>query len=119
MLETAARSTVIEVRGVCQSYPRDGSNDLVVLEQVELTLRQGEIVGLLGRSGSGKSTLLRIIAGLSNPTRAEVVCHGECVHGPTTGVAMVFQTFALFPWLTVLENVELGLEAIGVEKVER
>jgi NitT/TauT family transport system ATP-binding protein len=119
MLDTAAKNTLIEVRGVCQSYPRAGSNDLVVLEQVELTLRQGEIVGLLGRSGSGKSTLLRIIAGLSTPTRGEVICHGECVHGPTMGVAMVFQTFALFPWLTVLENVELGLEAIGVEKTER
>jgi NitT/TauT family transport system ATP-binding protein len=114
-----AKNTLIEVRGVCQSYPRHGSNDLVVLEQVELTLRQGEIVGLLGRSGSGKSTLLRIIAGLTTPTRGEVICHGECVHGPTMGVAMVFQTFALFPWLTVLENVELGLEAIGIEKTER
>jgi NitT/TauT family transport system ATP-binding protein len=119
MLDTAAKNTLIEVRAVCQSYPRPGSNDLVVLEKVELTLRQGEIVGLLGRSGSGKSTLLRIIAGLSTPTRGEVICHGECVHGPTMGVAMVFQTFALFPWLTVLENVELGLEAIGVEKAER
>jgi NitT/TauT family transport system ATP-binding protein len=119
MLETLANAPLIEVRGVCQSYAREDANDLVVLEQVDLTLRQGEIVGLLGRSGSGKSTLLRIIAGLFRPTRGEVVCHGKSVRGPTLGVAMVFQTFALFPWLTVLENVELGLEAIGVEKSER
>jgi NitT/TauT family transport system ATP-binding protein len=119
MLETLANAPLIEVRGVCQSYARADANDLVVLEQVDLTLRQGEIVGLLGRSGSGKSTLLRIIAGLFRPTRGEVVCHGQSVRGPTLGVAMVFQTFALFPWLTVLENVELGLEAIGVEKSER
>jgi NitT/TauT family transport system ATP-binding protein len=119
MLETLANAPLIEVRGVCQSYARADANDLVVLEQVDLTLRQGEIVGLLGRSGSGKSTLLRIIAGLFRPTRGEVVCHGQSVRGPTLGVAMVFQTFALFPWLTVLENVELGLEAIGIEKSER
>jgi len=119
MLETTAKLPLIEVRGVCQSYPRADNNDLVVLEQVDLTLREGEIVGLLGRSGSGKSTLLRIIAGLTTPTRGAVVCHGQSVDGPTLGVAMVFQTFALFPWLTVLENVELGLEAIGVEKAER
>jgi NitT/TauT family transport system ATP-binding protein len=119
MLETIPKLPLIEVRGVCKSYPRDGNNELVVLETVDLTLRQGEIVGLLGRSGSGKSTLLRIIAGLATPTRGEVICHGRSVHGPTLGVAMVFQTFALFPWLTVLENVELGLEAIGVEKGER
>jgi NitT/TauT family transport system ATP-binding protein len=119
MLDTPGKATLIDVKGVCQSYPRPGSNDLVVLETVDLTLRQGEIVGLLGRSGSGKSTLLRIIAGLTTPSRGEVICHGECVRGPTMGVAMVFQTFALFPWLTVLENVELGLEAMGVEKGER
>jgi NitT/TauT family transport system ATP-binding protein len=119
MLETTAKEPLLEVRGVCQSYPRADNNDLVVLEQVDLTLRRGEIVGLLGRSGSGKSTLLRIIAGLTRPTRGAVVSHGRSVSGPTLGVAMVFQTFALFPWLTVLENVELGLEAIGVEKAER
>lgn len=119
MLDTAAKATLIEVRGVGQRYPRRDAPELVVLDEVNLTLRQGEIVGLLGRSGSGKSTLLRIIAGLATPTRGEVISHGECVHGPTMGVAMVFQTFALFPWLTVLENVELGLEAIGVDKAER
>jgi NitT/TauT family transport system ATP-binding protein len=86
---------------------------------VNLQLKPGEIVGLLGRSGSGKSTLLRIIAGLLAPTQGEVVWRGSRLQGPAPGVAMVFQSFALFPWLTVQENVELGLEAQGVAREER
>ena len=78
-----------------------------------------EIIALLGRSGSGKSTLLRIISGLLTPSEGKVVIDGSPVVGPADGVAMVFQTFALFPWLTVLENVELGLEAQGVPQEER
>ncbi len=87
-----------------------------MLENVDLTIRSGEIVGLLGRSGSGKSTLLRIIAGLISPSSGAASCRGEAIQGPPHGVAMVFQSFALFPWLTVLQNVELGLEALGVER---
>ena len=98
---------------------RTRSADLVVLDGVDLTLRPGEIVGLLGRSGSGKSTLLRIIAGLLTPTAGEVTWQGKALRGPAQGVAMVFQSFALFPWLTVQENVELGLEAQGVKRDER
>ena len=79
---------------------------------------QGQIVGLLGRSGSGKSTLLRLIAGLAQPTGGTVTYLGEPVHGPAAGIAMVFQSFALFPWLTVLENVQLGLEALGLPEAE-
>src|SRR3569832_2445437 len=86
---------------------------------VVLTIRSGEIVGLLGRSGSGKSTLLRIIAGLVAPSAGDAKCRGETIMGPLNGVFMVFQSFALFPWLTVLQNVELGLEALGVESSER
>jgi NitT/TauT family transport system ATP-binding protein len=91
----------------------------VVLDDVNLTIASGEIVGLLGRSGSGKSTLLRIVSGLLAPTAGEVLWRGKPLHGPAPGVAMVFQSFALFPWLTVDENVELGLEAQGVPKAER
>jgi NitT/TauT family transport system ATP-binding protein len=90
-----------------------------VLEDVNLVVREGEIVGLLGRSGSGKSTLLRIVAGLLAPTAGEVLWRNRPVQGPAEGVAMVFQSFALFPWLTVQENVELGLEALGLPRAER
>jgi NitT/TauT family transport system ATP-binding protein len=93
-----------------------GKDELQVLSDVDLTLREGEIVGMLGRSGSGKSTLLRIIAGLIPPSSGQVRYNGDLLTGPAEGVAMVFQTFALFPWLTVLENVEAGLQALQVER---
>jgi NitT/TauT family transport system ATP-binding protein len=105
---------LLEVQGVCKSFRKPDGDQLVVLEKVNLTLRPGEIVGLLGRSGSGKSTLLRQIAGLDEPTSGVVNYLGHPVSGPASGIAMVFQGFALFPWLTVLENVQLGLEAQGV-----
>ena len=110
---------LLEVRGCRQSYHKEASADLVVLEDVDLKLREGEIVALLGRSGSGKSTLLRIVSGLLKPTAGDVYWRGKALTGPADGVAMVFQSFALFPWLTVQENVELGLEARGVSRVER
>jgi NitT/TauT family transport system ATP-binding protein len=109
---------LLEVQGVCKSFRKPDGDQLVVLEQVNLTLRPGEIVGLLGRSGSGKSTLLRQIAGLDAPTGGVVNYLGHPVSGPASGIAMVFQSFALFPWLTVLENVQLGLEAQGVAAAE-
>ncbi|HZF35055.1 MAG TPA: nitrate/sulfonate/bicarbonate ABC transporter ATP-binding protein [Candidatus Angelobacter sp.] len=109
---------LLDVRAIRQSFRKPGGGDLSVLEDVNLALREGEIVGLLGRSGSGKSTLLRLIAGLNRPTGGDIVYHGEALHGPAKGIAMVFQSFALFPWLTVLENVELGLEALGTPERE-
>jgi NitT/TauT family transport system ATP-binding protein len=114
-----ADASLLTVQGCRQAYHKDASADLVVLDDVHLTLREGEIVALLGRSGSGKSTLLRIVAGLLTPTAGEVLWRGRKIEGPTEGVAMVFQSFALFPWLTVQENVELGLEARGVPRAER
>ena len=110
---------LLEVLGCRQAYHKEANADLVVLEDVNLTLREGEIVALLGRSGSGKSTLLRIVSGLLQPTAGEVLWRGTPTNGPTDGIAMVFQSFALFPWLTVQENVELGLEARGVARTER
>jgi NitT/TauT family transport system ATP-binding protein len=95
-------------------YDKGGAEDVVVLDDVGIELRDNEIVALLGRSGCGKSTLLRIIAGLMPPTSGRVTIAGEPVDGPAGDVAMVFQSFALFPWLTVLENVEIGLEAQGL-----
>ncbi|HYL01374.1 MAG TPA: ATP-binding cassette domain-containing protein, partial [Steroidobacteraceae bacterium] len=110
---------LLEVQGVCKSFRKADGDQLVVLENVNLQLRPGEIVGLLGRSGSGKSTLLRLIAGLDDPTSGVVGYLGHPVTGPAQGIAMVFQSFALFPWLTVLENVQLGLEAQGTPEDER
>ncbi len=92
---------------------------LPVLEGVSLQVRAGEIVALLGKSGSGKSTLLRCVAGLVAPSAGTVSFRGRRVTGPNAGTAMVFQTFALLPWLTVRQNVELGLEARDVEPTER
>ena len=113
------RPCLIDVKGCRQAYHKEANADLVVLDDVNLTLHEGEIVALLGRSGSGKSTLLRIVSGLLKPTAGSVTWRGVPLSGPTDGVAMVFQSFALFPWLTVQENVELGLEARGVPRSER
>jgi NitT/TauT family transport system ATP-binding protein len=119
MLDISKESNLLDIRGVCRSFPKGSGEELLVLEKVDLSIRSGEIVGLLGRSGSGKSTLLRIIAGLVTPSSGDAKCRGETIVGPPNGVSMVFQSFALFPWLTVLQNVELGLEALGVDSAER
>src|SRR5882757_2677881 len=96
---------LLEIDHVRQAFPKTGGGELLVLDDVDLTLREGEIVGLLGRSGSGKSTLLRLIAGLARPQGGSLSYMGTPIEGPVQGVAMVFQGFALFPWMTVLENV--------------
>jgi NitT/TauT family transport system ATP-binding protein len=93
--------------------------DRPVLEDVDFTLKAGEIVACLGKSGSGKSTFLRIMAGLIPATGGSMTYKGTEIRGPVSGVGMVFQSFALFPWLTVLGNVELGLEALRVPAAER
>ncbi|GLS21228.1 ABC transporter ATP-binding protein [Labrys miyagiensis] len=119
MLDQIVKAPLIDIRQVGRSFPKPSGKDVVVLENVDLTIKEGEIVGLLGRSGSGKSTLLRIIAGLISPSAGQAQCRGAAIQGPPLGVSMVFQSFALFPWLTVLQNVELGLEAKGVDRAER
>ncbi|MCU1257673.1 MAG: Taurine-transporting ATPase [Bryobacterales bacterium] len=96
----------------------DGSDHYTVLENVSVNVRAGEVVALLGRSGCGKSTLLRILAGLIAPTEGRVLADDAPLTGPNPNVAMVFQSFALLPWLTVQENAELGLTARGVAKEE-
>jgi NitT/TauT family transport system ATP-binding protein len=115
----AITESLLRVQNIRQTYHKDASSDFIVLDNVDVAISIGEIVGLLGRSGSGKSTLLRIVAGLLRPTAGEVIWRGRRLAGPAEGVAMVFQSFALFPWLTVQENVELGLEALGVARAER
>jgi len=119
MLDHLSKTPLIDISQVSRSFPKANGSDVVVLENVDLTIKEGEIVGLLGRSGSGKSTLLRIIAGLLAPSSGDARCRGATIDGPPVGISMVFQSFALFPWLTVLQNVELGLEAKGVARVER
>jgi len=111
-------AALLDVHSLRQSFPRADGGEHLVLDGVELSLTQGQIVGLLGRTGSGKSTLLRLIAGLAQPSAGTITYLGEPVNSPAPGIAMVFQSFALFPWLTVLENVQLGLEALGLPESE-
>lgn len=110
---------LFSVEEVKKSFKSKNRQELVVLDNVSFNMKEGEIIALLGKSGSGKSTLLRIIAGLVKPTQGKVNYRGSEVKNPVQGIAMIFQSFALLPWLTVLENVELGLEALGVEPSER
>jgi NitT/TauT family transport system ATP-binding protein len=110
---------LISVRDLTKNFATRDGGELPVLEGINLDVRRGEIVALLGKSGSGKSTLLRCIAGLIVPSTGTVTYLGRPLRGVNPGVSLVFQTFALLPWLTVQQNVELGLEAQGVEPAER
>jgi NitT/TauT family transport system ATP-binding protein len=110
--------TLLSVENVRKAFPKPDGGELLVLDGMNLNLKEGELVGLLGRSGSGKSTLLRLIAGLAEPSAGSLRVRGEPIAGPANGIAMVFQSFALFPWLTVFENVALGLEAQRMPKAD-
>jgi NitT/TauT family transport system ATP-binding protein len=116
---TKAGAVIITADAVTKAFTTPDGGALPVLDGVSFTLSEGEIVALLGKSGSGKSTLLRCIAGLIRPTEGTVTLADMPGDDTAHGVAMVFQSFALFPWLTVQQNVELGLEARGVPKDER
>jgi NitT/TauT family transport system ATP-binding protein len=111
-------SPLLQCTDIRKAFPKPDGAELLVLEGMNLDLQEGQIVGLLGRSGSGKSTLLRLIAGLAEPTAGQVLYLGHPISGPAPGIAMVFQSFALFPWLTVFENVALGLEAQRMPRAE-
>ncbi|WP_026925677.1 nitrate/sulfonate/bicarbonate ABC transporter ATP-binding protein [Granulicoccus phenolivorans] len=113
------RTALIEAEHISKSFPSADGSTLHVLDDVSVTLHEGEVVALLGKSGSGKSTLLRTFAGLIAPTTGEVRYRGKVLNGANPGAAMVFQSFALMPWLTVQDNVELGLRAAGVPEQER
>jgi len=115
---TEPRLPIITMQRVCKAFAKPSGAPLEVLSNINLVLPEGEVLGLLGRSGSGKSTLLRIAAGLLPPTSGTVSYQGQPLTGPAAGIAVVFQTFALFPWLTVVQNVELGLEALDLPRTE-
>ena len=83
---------------------------VTILDDINLEVREGEMLALLGQSGSGKSTILRLMAGLTEPTQGAVLSHGAPLTGVNRGLAIVFQSFALYPWLTVQENVQVGLD---------
>jgi NitT/TauT family transport system ATP-binding protein len=111
---------LIRAERISKRFPLpDGKGEFTVLKEVSLTVRAGEVVALLGRSGSGKSSLLRIMAGLIPPSEGLVLCHDQPLRGPNRNLAMVFQSFALLPWLTVQDNVELGLTAHHVPRKQR
>lgn len=116
---TTEKSRLLEVKNVRKAFKKPGGKELLVLDHVNFDIYGGEIIALLGKSGSGKSTLLRIIAGLIPASDGEALFHQHAIRRPVPGLTMVFQHFALLPWLTVLANVELGLEAQGVRKAER
>lgn len=118
-IKPTTNKIILNVDKVSKAFKKADRQDLVVLDHVDFSMEEGEIVALLGKSGSGKSTLLRIIAGLTAPTTGEVIYREKKVSGPVPDISMVFQSFALMPWLTVLQNVELGLEARNINAKER
>src|SRR6201987_3869612 len=118
-MEPRGNEPIIEAVAIEKSYPQPDGTRIQVVGTTNLAVEPGKIIALLGPSGCGKSTLLRILSGLSQPTSGTLLWHGKTLDGQRPNVAIVFQSFALFPWLTVLGNVEAPLEAKGVEAVER
>ncbi len=119
MVDKTDSEFLLELHNVGKTFAATEANAITVLQHISLQIRPGEIVALVGRSGCGKSTLMRIVCGLTKASSGQVLYRGHKVTKPESGISLVFQTFALFPWLNVLQNVELGLEAQGVPREER
>jgi NitT/TauT family transport system ATP-binding protein len=110
---------IAELRGVSKTFNVGRGRDLKVLDQIDLAIHEGELLALLGQSGSGKSTLLRCLTGLTKPSSGRVLCYGKPLEGINPHASIVFQTFALYPWLTVEQNVEVGLMAKKMTRTEK
>lgn len=110
---------IIEARQVEKYYEQPHGDRIQVIAPTDLSIHPGTILALLGPSGSGKSTLLRMLTGLAQPSSGQVLWHGHPLNGQVPNVTIVFQSFALYPWLTVRENVEAPLEARAVSLTER
>lgn len=110
---------IAELRAVSKSYNIAGGHELKVLDNIDLTVQEGELLALLGQSGSGKSTILRCLTGLIEPSSGRVLSNGKPLHGVNTDASVVFQTFALYPWLTVEQNVAVGLMSRRLVRAER
>src|SRR6202161_1542356 len=113
-----AAEPIIRAEKVEKYYAQPSQNRIQVISATDLAIVPGEILALLGPSGSGKSTMLRMFTGLSTPSAGQVFWHGKPIAGAEINVSIVFQSFALFPWLTVLENFEAPLQARGVNPEE-
>ncbi len=110
---------ILRAQGIQKSFKTNDNNHFLVLDHIDLSINKNEIIAIIGKSGSGKSTLLRILSGLSTPSEGTVFWDNKPITGPVNGVSMVFQNFALLPWLTVLQNVMLGLDSIPLSDQER
>jgi len=117
--QDASTPPIAELRAVSKSFITAGGHELKVLEQIDVCVQEGELLALLGQSGSGKSTILRCLTGLIEPTSGRVLHKGETLHGVNVDATVVFQTFALYPWLTVEQNVAVGLMAHTLSRAER
>jgi ABC-type nitrate/sulfonate/bicarbonate transport system ATPase subunit len=110
--------TKLHIQNLSKVYRADG-HEVVAIDEISLAIRNKEFATILGPSGCGKSTLLRIVAGLMKPTRGVVRLDGGAISGPGRDRGMVFQSYTLFPWLTVMENIQFGLGLSGVPKAEQ
>ena len=109
----------LEIRNLTRSFTREDGSEMVVLDNLDLDVSDKEFVCILGSSGCGKTTLLRLIAGLDQERKGQIVLDGEEMHGPSPKVGFVFQEYSLFPWRTVVDNIAFGLEMNRIEREER
>src|SRR5512136_1943369 len=110
--------TKLHIHNVSKTYRADG-NEVLAIDEIDLKIKNNEFATILGPSGCGKSTLLRIVAGLMKPTRGVVRLDGNAISGPGQDRGMVFQSYTLFPWLNVKENIQFGLEIAGMPKARQ